>query len=126
MNAIEATWTADRIDQLTKLWNEGVPAKEIGRRIGVTKNMVIGKANRLSLPPRATRRETRAGHWTNRARAQILVDTPLCFWPLGHPGDSDFHYCGEQPEPGKPYCTKHCKIAYIRPEDLAEYKRLAA
>ncbi|HXO02419.1 MAG TPA: GcrA family cell cycle regulator, partial [Stellaceae bacterium] len=37
------TWTPDRIDQLTLLWDEGVTTAEIGRRIGVTKNAVIGK-----------------------------------------------------------------------------------
>jgi hypothetical protein len=33
---IELTWTAERIESLTKLWEEVVTTAEIGRRIGVT------------------------------------------------------------------------------------------
>ena len=46
------TWTDERITQLTLLWDEGVTTAEIGRRIGVTKNAVIGKVHRLGLVPR--------------------------------------------------------------------------
>ena len=45
-------WTPERIEQLTLLWDEGVTTAEIGRRIGVTKNAVIGKVHRLGLVPR--------------------------------------------------------------------------
>lgn len=45
-------WTAQAIDRLRELWAEGVPTAEIARRIGASKNAVVGKANRLGLPPR--------------------------------------------------------------------------
>ena len=38
------TWTPERIEALTRLWEEGITTAEIGRRIGVTKNAVIGKS----------------------------------------------------------------------------------
>jgi GcrA cell cycle regulator len=38
-------------------------------------------------------------------------------WPIGHPGEDDFHFCGGRPEPGKPYCEAHAKIAYIKPKE---------
>lgn len=38
--------------QLTELWAEGLPTSEIGRRLGVTRNSVIGRARRLKLTPR--------------------------------------------------------------------------
>ena len=44
-------WTPAAITQLTELWNSGLPTGEIGRRMGCTKNCVIGKAHRLQLPP---------------------------------------------------------------------------
>ncbi len=47
------TWTPERIEQLSVLWDEGITTAEIGRRIGVTKNAVIGKVHRLSLSGRA-------------------------------------------------------------------------
>ncbi len=38
---------------------------------------------------------------------------PNCLWPIGDPGDQDFHFCGEPAVPGKPYCDEHCARAYI-------------
>ncbi|MGP1354693.1 MAG: GcrA family cell cycle regulator [Parasphingopyxis sp.] len=36
----------------------------------------------------------------------------ICKWPMGHPGESDFHFCGEPVNPGFPYCVEHCGRAY--------------
>lgn len=36
----------------------------------------------------------------------------ICRWPMGHPGESDFHFCGEPSNPGFPYCVEHCGVAY--------------
>ena len=36
----------------------------------------------------------------------------ICKWPLGHPGEPDFHFCGDQVNPGFPYCVQHCGQAY--------------
>jgi GcrA cell cycle regulator len=36
----------------------------------------------------------------------------ICKWPLGHPGEPDFHFCGEPVNPGFPYCVQHCGQAY--------------
>jgi len=47
-------WTPDRIQQLIALWNEGLSTSEIGRRLGVTKNSVVGKVHRLGLKKRAS------------------------------------------------------------------------
>ncbi|WP_343893401.1 GcrA family cell cycle regulator [Craurococcus roseus] len=45
-------WTAKSIDLLRALWAEGHSTAEIGRRMGVTKNAIVGKAHRLDLPAR--------------------------------------------------------------------------
>ncbi len=45
-------WTSEAIDQLRALWAEGHSTAEIGRRMGVSKNAVVGKAHRLNLPAR--------------------------------------------------------------------------
>jgi GcrA cell cycle regulator len=42
-------WSEDVIGQLTTLWAEGHSTAEIGRRLGVSKNAVVGKAHRLNL-----------------------------------------------------------------------------
>ncbi|WP_129586375.1 GcrA family cell cycle regulator, partial [Sphingomonas montana] len=36
----------------------------------------------------------------------------ICKWPLGHPGEPDFHFCGRPINPGFPYCLDHCSVAY--------------
>ncbi len=36
----------------------------------------------------------------------------ICKWPLGHPGEPDFHFCGAPVNPGFPYCVDHCGHAY--------------
>jgi GcrA cell cycle regulator len=45
-------WTAEAIDQLRAFWAEGHSTAEIGRRMGISKNAVVGKAHRLNLPAR--------------------------------------------------------------------------
>ncbi|MDB5412696.1 MAG: GcrA cell cycle regulator [Rubritepida sp.] len=45
-------WTTEAIDRLRALWAEGHSTAEIGRRMGVSKNAVVGKAHRLQLPAR--------------------------------------------------------------------------
>ncbi|MGI4978680.1 MAG: GcrA family cell cycle regulator [Janthinobacterium lividum] len=45
-------WTDAVILSLRALWDEGLSTAEIGRRLGVTKNAVVGKAHRLVLPAR--------------------------------------------------------------------------
>lgn len=45
-------WTPARSARLEILWNEGHSASEIGRRMEITKNAVIGKAHRMKLPAR--------------------------------------------------------------------------
>ena len=50
------SWTAETLHALTTLWSKGETAAAIARFIGgVSRNAVIGKANRLKLPPRRDR-----------------------------------------------------------------------
>ncbi len=45
-------WTDDVIATLRHLWKEGHSTAGIGRRVGVSKNAIVGKAHRLDLPRR--------------------------------------------------------------------------
>ncbi len=40
------------------------------------------------------------------------LNDKICKWPLGHPGEPDFHFCGQVVNPGFPYCVQHCGQAY--------------
>ena len=52
--ASDIDWTEETIARLRALWAEGHSTAEIGRRMGTSKNAIIGKAHRLHLPPRAS------------------------------------------------------------------------
>ncbi len=45
-------WSEEIIAKLRALWAEGLSTAEIGRRLNISKNAVVGKAHRLNLPPR--------------------------------------------------------------------------
>jgi GcrA cell cycle regulator len=45
-------WAEETIRRLRALWDEGLSTADIGRRLGLTKNAVVGKAHRLDLPAR--------------------------------------------------------------------------
>jgi GcrA cell cycle regulator len=42
----------------------------------------------------------------------LELNDRICKWPMGHPGEPDFHFCGEPANPGFPYCVAHCGVAY--------------
>ena len=42
----------------------------------------------------------------------LELNDRICKWPMGHPGEPDFHFCGEPANPGFPYCVQHCGVAY--------------
>ncbi len=42
----------------------------------------------------------------------LELNDRICKWPLGHPGEPDFHFCGDKVNPGFPYCVAHCGHAY--------------
>lgn len=46
------SWPARDLDQLSRLWDEGLTASQIGLRMGRSKNSIVGKAHRLDLPSR--------------------------------------------------------------------------
>ncbi|MCP5364914.1 MAG: global cell cycle regulator GcrA-like protein [Hyphomicrobiales bacterium] len=106
-------WTAEKIAALMALWNEELSTSEIGRRLGVTKNAVIGKVHRLGLPKR------RPSPKQVFQQADVIrldnLGTNMCSWPVGNPSEEGFHFCGEQTVSGKPYCSRHCAVAYIKP-----------
>ncbi len=61
-NRPSGPWTDERVDILKKLWAEGLSASQIAGRLGgVTRNAVIGKADRLGLSGRATTSRLKSG-----------------------------------------------------------------
>ena len=66
------------------------------------------------IPPAPPRRLVPAKPSAEVADKTSLLDLNdrICRWPIGHPGEPDFHFCGQQANPGFPYCVNHCGVAY--------------
>lgn len=210
------SWTDERIEKLTKMWEGGATASQIANELGaVSRNAVIGKAHRLGLkarpsPVKPVEKDAKAKPQAKKAKAPVPApqlqakddkpapveaapaapqDEPpaspppaadasapvtsipmppaperprvvsvgpggflrqgpgdqqapippapprrlvpakpspeiadktslldlndrICRWPMGHPGEPDFHFCGTAVNPGFPYCVEHCGRAY--------------
>jgi len=143
-------WNDDTIAKLRTLWAEGLSTAEIGRRLNISKNAVVGKAHRLNLPSRPSPIRRTEGDATPRQAApkraqgptlpplavsmgapvpslRAIMPTPKyttratpCCWPIGEPGKPSFHFCNASATPGKPYCDDHAAIAYVRVRDRRE------
>ncbi len=66
------------------------------------------------IPPAPPRRLVPAKPSPEIADKTGLLDLSekICKWPIGHPGEPDFHFCGNPANPGFPYCVQHCGVAY--------------
>jgi GcrA cell cycle regulator len=66
------------------------------------------------IPPAPPRRLVPAKPSPEIADKTSLLDLneKICKWPIGHPGEPDFHFCGQPANPGFPYCVEHCGVAY--------------
>jgi GcrA cell cycle regulator len=66
------------------------------------------------IPPAPPRRLVPAKPSPEMANKTSLLDLSdrVCKWPIGHPGEPDFHFCGKPVNPGFPYCLDHCSVAY--------------
>ncbi len=66
------------------------------------------------IPPAPPRRLVPAKPSPSIAGKTTLLDLndKVCRWPMGHPGEPDFHFCGQDVNPGFPYCVEHCGRAF--------------
>ena len=136
------SWTNGKVEKLKDLWTKGHTASQIAEVLGdTTRNAVIGKAHRLNLEARAPSKSTgnrisrgeksvkRGPAPTSRkAKFQsILLDKNFepenpkslenltdetCKWPIGHPNEEKFYFCGRKPEGEFPYCKLHVLYAF--------------
>jgi GcrA cell cycle regulator len=138
----------DRQSVLAALWAEGWSAKEIGRRMGCSKNAVVGRAARTGLPKRPSpirtvsdadasertlqrrglsvanaRRVTRADEFVAPA---MQPEKPLravfrgksCQFIIND--TKPFQFCGKDALSCGPYCGQHHEVAYLRVRDRRE------
>ncbi|MGQ0660405.1 GcrA family cell cycle regulator [Sphingosinicella sp.] len=91
------------------------PAEPIVRSIGPGGFIRQGPSDQQApIPPAPPRRLVPAKPSPEIADKTGLLDLneKICKWPIGHPGEPDFHFCGDPANPGFPYCVAHCGVAY--------------
>ena len=136
------SWTDEKVEKLRELWKKGHTASQIAEVLGdTTRNAVIGKAHRLNLEARAPSKNSGApassdnrqvkrspAPTSRKAKFQsILLDKNFepenpkslenltdetCKWPIGHPNEEKFYFCGRKPEGEFPYCKLHVLYAF--------------
>jgi len=109
---------------------------------GSTRNAVIGKAHRLKLAARVVSKQSKSpkkqdaasslnkqqGYISRKSRFKSLlldknfeVENPKkleelsdknCRWPIGHPDEENFYFCGRNLVEGFSYCKLHVLYAF--------------
>ena len=137
------SWNKEKVDKLKKLWGNGNTASQIAEIIGgLSRNAVIGKANRLNLSSKVNARSSVSNQGFQnkteendsnqkrgrKSRFQSLIiekdfepenpkkleelDESSCKWPIGHPEEKKFYFCGRSSLKDFSYCKLHLLYAY--------------
>ena len=145
------SWTDEKVAKLKELWGKGSTASQIAEILGgVSRNAVIGKAHRLNLSGKIITKKGSLNNKNNkvknlnqrkirRGKFKSLViekdfepenpkqleelDENSCKWPIGHPNEKSFYFCGRSSLKDFSYCKLHLLYAYQpkgKKENVAE------
>ena len=134
------SWTDEKVAKLKELWGKGSTASQIAEILGgVSRNAVIGKAHRLNLSGKITTKKGSLNNKNNkvknlnqrkirRGKFKSLViekdfepenpkqleelDENSCKWPIGHPNEKNFYFCGRTSLKDFSYCKLHLLYAF--------------
>ena len=67
-------WTDEMVESLKKMWDEGLSTGEIGKRLGVSKNSIVGKVHRLQLVARPSPIKKKDAETTPKAAKEKLFE----------------------------------------------------
>ena len=150
-------WDEKSIETLKSLWKTKT-ASQIAEIIGnVSRNAVIGKANRLQLSAKIKTRtatsnekfessiennttKSKRGR-RNRFKSLVIekdfepknpkqleeLTDDFCKWPIGHPDEKSFYFCGRTSLKDFSYCKLHLLFAYQprgKKEDVSEKEEI--
>lgn len=114
-------WTVEEEKQLIEMWELGCSAREIGLKLGVGRNSILGKIKRLrdngvaKMGLRQSPMRTKMG----LRQSRIAEDPKGCRYIHGNPCGADTKWCGEKLRPGTFWCEEHYRKCY-RPKPTAE------
>ena len=153
------SWNEEKVTKLKELWGTHTAA-EVSKIIGgVTRNAVIGKANRLNLSSKIKARSASSNQNIDnekndskqkrgrKSRFQSLIieknfepENPkqleeltddICKYPINHPTDKNFYFCGRSSLKDFSYCKLHLLYSYqqknrkedvsVKEEDVPQY-----
>lgn len=145
------TWTKERVALLKNYVDAGLSCSQIANEIGVSRNAVIGKLNRLGLSRGRSSAAPRTRSITSIQRPRVLTQRlalkalfesePFatnvvsaepcslldlaprkCRWPIGSNGAVTSSFCGNITADGMSYCVGHVRMAYRFPPSRSGYQ----
>tara|TARA_B100001027_G_C16088970_1_gene250793 strand:+ start:110 stop:598 length:489 start_codon:yes stop_codon:yes gene_type:complete len=145
------SWTEEKVAKLKALWGKGNTASQIAEILGgVSRNAVIGKAHRLNLSGKITTKRVSSSNQSNKIKISnnsrtrrgkfksLIIDKNFepenpkqleeldensCKWPIGHPDEKNFYFCGRKSLKDFSYCRLHLLYAFQpknKKEDIIE------
>ena len=132
------SWNEEKVNKLKELWGKGNTASEIAQILGgVSRNAVIGKAHRLNLSGKikskkiqvnSSKNNNEGKKFSRRGKFKSLIiekdfepenpkqleelDDKSCKWPIGHPDEKNFYFCGRSSVKDFSYCKLHLLYAF--------------
>ena len=136
------SWNEEKVEKLKELWGKGNTASQIAEIIGdISRNAVIGKAHRLNLSSKIKTKNSSSQNFNNNSEENNLkqkqvrkakfksliiekdfepenpkkleeLDEVSCKWPIGHPEEESFYFCGRSSLKDFSYCKLHLLYAY--------------
>ena len=118
--AVEFEWTEKAEAYLRERWFTEDTTASIRRAVGAREDShVVQKGYRMGLGSRQARTVLIASSPRETVTPRPAPPPPrgrviTCFWPIGDPRTHSFRFCDAESVPGKPYCSEHAQLAYVK------------
>jgi len=144
------SWTEEKVEKLKELWGKKTASEIAQIIGNVSRNAIIGKAHRLNLSLKFRSKKILPSNFIkskNPVEKQNLrkdrkskfksliidknfepenpktleeLDESTCKWPIGHPNEKNFYFCGRTSLKDFSYCKLHLLYAFQQKNDKKE------
>lgn len=97
-----------------ELWNKGASNNEIRTKTGVKHPADFAAKRPDQCIPRQRRTPPAPTTARDPDRLALFRRVTECCFPLGDTREKTFRFCGDPADPGRPYCSTHAGIAYVK------------